>query len=280
MFKIRIATVVLGMSVSSFSPYVLAQNSASESLVTDTSQTSYAGFAVEEDKYFQAAQGLVLEATKDCIEKAPGKKVVFISDKTPTADNRRVIITNITGNENNYRVFGNDNTAPHTDKEYEQDQISEDITVAIGSQHIDRKLALIEGENKLKYEIVEIQEIDGQEFETVLETGHFLVTVQTPESVEPTLDSFSPALTPDYSELFPETPQAKFPVSEEDSFSKSYSASSWCRFREMEEQHEQERLQEQLHQENLQRQFEYEQERREDMIRDVMEDSDSKYLND
>ena len=48
----------------------------------------------------------------------------------------------------------------------------------------------------------------------------------------------------------------------------------------MEEQHEQERLQEQLHQENLQRQFEYEQERREDMIRDVMEDSDSKYLND
>ena len=56
MFKIRIVTVVLGLTVSSFSPSASAQNLPSESSATDTSQARYVGFAVEdEDKYFQTA---------------------------------------------------------------------------------------------------------------------------------------------------------------------------------------------------------------------------------
>ena len=129
----------------------------------------------DEDKYFQPTNRLkVVETiyTGECSgTEIKGQKVVFISDNLPTAPDRRVIITNITNAEKNLA------SQPFTDREYEQDLLSEDIEISLGYEHDNGKFIVSEGENQFEYEIVQIEREGEQEYETVLDTGSFNATV-------------------------------------------------------------------------------------------------------
>ena len=172
MYKKTVITT-LSLAISFLPLKVLAQDIST--------QQSYVGFAVEDnDGIFQEVEKLTLNDTRECINKVSGKKIAFISDRTPAAEDRRVIITNVTKDKNNNYVFGDTNSLPYTDREYEQDSISEDIKVAIGLEHVDDKLAVTTGQNQFKYEIVDLVERDGREWETVVENGQFSITVEIP----------------------------------------------------------------------------------------------------
>ncbi len=181
MYK-QIVSVIFGCVISLQPSSALGENDLANNLSENGSQENYTGFMVEDDDgYFQPIEKITLENTKNCPDIAPGKKVTFVSDSMATADNRRVIITNNTQNENNNSIFGNNNTAPFTDREYTRDFISEDIKIAIGSQHIDKKFIVSEGQNLFGYEIIDVEEKNGQEIETIVETGQFSLIVETPK---------------------------------------------------------------------------------------------------
>ena len=172
----KFTTAIFTAAVASFSFLVLQQNVHSQVLAQNSTQ-NYAGFAAEdEDKYFQPINRLnIFETvyTGECpgIELA-SQKIAFISDNTPTAPNRRVIITNVTNKEKSL------DSLPYTDREYDQDQVSEDIKTTLGYEHKNKRFVVSEGQNKFKYEIVQIEEENDREFEKVIETGYFLATVE------------------------------------------------------------------------------------------------------
>ena len=105
--------------------------------------------------------------------KVESKEVVFFSENTPTAEDRRVLIRNVTAGEAESEL------QPFTDRKYEDEaQISEEIKISLGNRHDDKRFVMTDGENKLKYEVVQIEEENGEEFEVVLETGYFTTQIE------------------------------------------------------------------------------------------------------
>ena len=171
MFDKKTIAVIFSLAIPFLPSKVLAQ---------DTPRQDYTGFAIEnEEGVFQEVKTLVLDNTKECLDKASGKEIAFISDRIPAAEDRRVIITNVTKDENGNYLFGDVDALPYTDRQYERDAISEDINIAIGLEHVDNKLVAAEGKNQFQYEIVDPIE-QGDRLETVVDNGQFSVMVQTP----------------------------------------------------------------------------------------------------
>ena len=101
--------------------------------------------------------------------KLESQEAMFFSNTTTTAPDRRVLITNVTRGLNR-------DPLPYTDREYEEEQISEKTKVTLGSKHDDGNFIVLAGKNQFKYEIVQIEEDD--DFETVLEEGSFVATAK------------------------------------------------------------------------------------------------------
>ena len=243
-FKSKFFTATIGLAISFFPLSALTQDTLAQDSLPNDSSKNYVGFAVEDDDgNFQIVSKLNLENTQNCPDKAPKQEVAFISDNIPTAGERRVIITNVTKNDVGSSVFKNAQEIPYTDREYEQDRISEDIEIAIGAEHIDEKFVVSLGTNLLQYEIVEIREENG-EIEEVLETGEFSVNIETTNSSDGLFGS------PDSSSELP-------------------NFSSYCSFVEAEEKYQQEQMQQQLQQDLNDRLRESEQERHREMIEDL-----------
>ena len=178
----KVITAIFNIAAASFTVVVLSTSVQSQNSSENTAQKGYAGFAIEDDEgFFQPIDELSITQityTGEC----PGYKyesedIVFISDNTPTSPDRRVIITNVAETD---PVFGRVDVQPYTDREYEQDEISEDIKLTIGSEHRDKRFVVREGENKFKYEIVQIEEKNDQEFEVILEEDFFSMNVNKP----------------------------------------------------------------------------------------------------
>ena len=93
--KIIIATFSLAVP---FLPLrVLSQDTLFQNWRENTARSGYVGFAVEDEiGFFQEVAKLDLDRTKECFSQAVEKETAFISDSTPTTEDRRVIITNIT----------------------------------------------------------------------------------------------------------------------------------------------------------------------------------------
>ncbi|MDY6785991.1 MAG: hypothetical protein SW833_26165 [Cyanobacteriota bacterium] len=72
----------------------------------------------------------------------------FVSNTTPPASGRRAIIRNITRGMNS-------NPYPFTDREYSSGSYSEGFDLQIGYSHSQRDFSVINGENRLEYEIKE-----------------------------------------------------------------------------------------------------------------------------
>ena len=273
MFKIKIAIAIFGLTVSCVPSIALSQAVESQNTLEDGSQENYVGFMVEDDGYLLPIEKVILESTKYCPDKAPKQEVTFVSDSMPTASNRRVIITNVTQNENNNSIFGNNNTAPFTNREYDRDFISENIDLAIGSQHIDRKFIVSEGQNLLEYKIVEVKNENGRDPEKVLETGKFYLTVGKPK---PPVLSSTP-ITPSLN--YPDT-QEDTQISREirDSLEKNPLETadlySYCDALKTQQQYEQENLFE-----NTAPDFESLQQREREIIEDFKERNDRQYNN-
>ena len=101
----------------------------------------------------------------------PGRRLssqeaMFFSNTTTTAPDRRVIVTNIT------RGLKRD-PLPFTDREYQQNQVSEETKITLGSEHEKRYFVVLAGENQFQYEIVQQE---PEDLETVLESGTFSAT--------------------------------------------------------------------------------------------------------
>lgn len=104
--------------------------------------------------------------------KLESREVMFFSNTTTTAPDRRVIITNVT------RGLKRD-PLPYADREYQEGQVSEETKITIGSEHDKRNFVVLPGENQFKYEIIQPEE--DEDFETVLETGSFNATASKEE---------------------------------------------------------------------------------------------------
>jgi hypothetical protein len=86
----------------------------------------------------------------------------FVSDTTPPAPGRRVIIRNVTAGMNS-------DPYPFTDREYEKGQASEGFGFGISDRHRGQALSVIKGLNQFEYEI--------REKNSILEQGKFTVDV-------------------------------------------------------------------------------------------------------
>jgi hypothetical protein len=76
------------------------------------------------------------------------QKARFVSSKTPPSPNRRVTIKNVTdGMETD--------PYPYTDRSYNKGEFSEDFGFKLGNSHKTKTFSVLEGENKLLYEIKE-----------------------------------------------------------------------------------------------------------------------------
>ena len=245
MFKNKFLTATIGLAISFFPLSALTQDTLAQNSLPNDSSKNYVGFAVEDDDgNFQIVSKLNLANTQNCPDKAPKQQeVAFISDNTPTAGDRRVIITNITKNVVGSSVFDNAGEIPYTDRQYEQDRISEDIEVAIGAEHIDEKFVVSPGTNLLQYEIVEIREENGQEIEEVLETGKFSIDIETTNS---SAGLFG------YPDSTPVSPNF----------------SSYCSIVEAQEKHRLEQIEHQLQQDFNDREWERQREREREIIED------------
>ncbi|WP_449417651.1 hypothetical protein [Phormidium nigroviride] len=77
-----------------------------------------------------------------------GQKARFVSSKITPGPNRRAIVTNVTmGMETN--------PYPYTDRSYDRGEYSEDFGLILSHKHKGKNLAVLEGENKLLYQIKE-----------------------------------------------------------------------------------------------------------------------------
>ncbi|MEW6491224.1 MAG: hypothetical protein AB1589_01550 [Cyanobacteriota bacterium] len=70
----------------------------------------------------------------------------FVSETTPPAPGRRVIIRNVTQGMNS-------DPYPFTDREYEKGQASESFKFGISDRHRSQSLSVFEGKNQFEYEI-------------------------------------------------------------------------------------------------------------------------------
>ncbi len=87
-------------------------------------------------------------------------KAFFVSNRTLPGPGLRVVIRNQT-------IGGN--TAPYTDREYDEHRLSEKFFVRPGSAHRPKYLAIAKGENRFAYQI--------RRGEQVVEAGEFVVNV-------------------------------------------------------------------------------------------------------
>ena len=131
------------------------------------------------DEYLQSVNKLQVTEliyTGQCPgKKLESEKVVFFSKNTPTAEDRRVIVRNVTGSENNEV---NLDLQPYTDREYQEEESSEKIKISLGEKHDGGKLIVFEGNNQFTYEIVDVEEQGDEELETIIEEGSFSADVE------------------------------------------------------------------------------------------------------
>lgn len=86
----------------------------------------------------------------------------FVSEKTPPAHGRRVIIRNITDGMDMYPY-------PYTDREYDQGSVSEATILEKGYTHRNRSLSVLKGKNIFEYKITEMGK--------VIDSGKFTFTL-------------------------------------------------------------------------------------------------------
>lgn len=85
----------------------------------------------------------------------------FTSATTPPAEDRRVVIRNVT--------TGTDpDDQPYTDREYDEGTFSESFNIEFGAEHSRRRFRVLRGDNQFQYEI--------EEDRNVIESGSFTAT--------------------------------------------------------------------------------------------------------
>ena len=170
----KIILAVASIATVSFPMTAISQDTQTQDVSKKSTEGGYTGFAIEdEDKVFQPVDKLTFT---QCFY-SPNRnshKVVFLSDNIPSAKDRRVIITNVTDGEENI------DSLSYSDLEYEEERISEELELQVETENDDRKLAVTVGQNRFKYEIVDVQEENGQELEVIRNTGYFSTTINKP----------------------------------------------------------------------------------------------------
>lgn len=174
----KLTTAVLTSAIASCNLIAVAQNVRAQTPETQTAPEGSVGFKIV-DRYLPSVNQVEITEityTGQCPgTKIESQEVVFFSKNTPTASDRRVLISNVSGGE------GEDvnlDLQPFTDREYEEDNNSEDIKLTLGNKHQDNRFVVFEGQNRIKYEIVDITESNDQEYETIIEDGYFDVDVK------------------------------------------------------------------------------------------------------
>jgi hypothetical protein len=127
------------------------------------------GFVFEGVRTINTVALTTFEYTGECPgQTAPEIRAWFQSEQTPPARRRRVLIRNVTPGVR-------PDAQPFTNREYDEGSISEPFLVEFGTQHSNRRLRVLEGENEFRYEITERR--------NVIESGTFFAlfenTVQT-----------------------------------------------------------------------------------------------------
>ncbi len=135
-------------------------SSQSQMTVTVSAPPKAVGLRFGAQSQLNQAEFLVTEYSGDCAGIQTSELAAsFISEKTPPAPYRRVLIRNITRG-----IIAN--PYPYTDREYDERRpSSETARTSLGSTHNGKYFNLMEGENEFEYEI--------KERDRVIDSGKF-----------------------------------------------------------------------------------------------------------